>query len=89
MIKKYRKKPVVIKAVRVDQHNVHEVLDFIGKDLEAWQENSETGENRYLIQTKEGTMMANQGDWIIRGVENEHYPCRDSVFQATYDEVAE
>lgn len=36
------------------------------------------------IQTTEGTMTARDGDWIIRGIEGEFYPCRDSVFQATY-----
>lgn len=36
------------------------------------------------IATTEGTMTARDGDWIIRGVEGEFYPCRDSVFQATY-----
>lgn len=36
------------------------------------------------IQTAEGTMIASPGDWIIRGVEGELYPCKDSIFQATY-----
>jgi hypothetical protein len=41
----------------------------------------------YLVRTLEGIMRANEGDWLIQGVEGEIYPCKDSVFQATYDPV--
>lgn len=39
------------------------------------------------IETLEGTMHANPGDWIITGIRNEKYPCKDDIFQATYEEV--
>ncbi|MHC5719636.1 MAG: hypothetical protein ACYTX0_48240, partial [Nostoc sp.] len=42
-----------------------------------------------LLQTLEGTMAANPGDWIIRGVANEFYPCKNEIFLATYDLVVE
>ena len=41
-----------------------------------------------LIATLEGVMKAHYGDWIIRGVANEFYPCRRDIFEATYEEVA-
>lgn len=40
------------------------------------------------IDTMEGTMRADVGDWIIRGVQGEHYPCKPDIFEATYDEVS-
>lgn len=40
---------------------------------------------RWAIETREGTMIADPGDWIIRGVKGELYPCKDDIFKATYD----
>lgn len=44
---------------------------------------------RTTIHTLEGDMVGEPGDWLITGVEGEQYPCKDSVFQATYEPVAE
>ena len=41
------------------------------------------------IETLEGTMKANKGDWIIRGVKGELYPCKPDVFDMTYEELEE
>lgn len=41
------------------------------------------------IDTLEGTMMASPGDWIIRGVQGEFYPCKSDIFEATYERVAD
>ena len=46
-------------------------------------------EERTEIETLEGTMVAEPGDWIITGVENERYPCKPSVFAATYEPAEE
>lgn len=81
----WRKKPVEIQALRWTGSNQAEVADFMGAspafgtDLEgaAWVE----------IETLEGVMRANKGDWIIRGVRGEFYPCRDDIFRATYERV--
>ena len=43
--------------------------------------------NDVLIDTLEGTMRANPGDWIIRGVKGEFYPCKSDIFEATYEAV--
>lgn len=78
---KFRKKPVVIEAV---QHKASEQPDCFAADVMA-------GRMRYaedgsvLIDTLEGTMQAFPGDWIIRGVKGELYPCKPDIFAATYE----
>lgn len=41
------------------------------------------------IRTLEGTMTALYGDWIIKGIKGEIYPCRNDIFEATYEKVVE
>lgn len=80
---KYRKKPVVIEAIRWTGSNQADIADFMdsspafGSDGQgaAWAE----------IRTLEGTMRADLGDWIIRGVKGEYYPCKPDIFDATYE----
>lgn len=94
----FRKKPVEIEAVHWDGNNVDDVLAFINED-DRWKEGIDDG---YVggpgightpplgtldIPTLEGTMTASAGDWIIRGVKGEIYPCKPDIFEATYDEV--
>lgn len=83
-MKKYRKRPVVIEAVQItdatfdDPHPNEEHVVGVIYDPR----------NRCVrIRTLEGEMRGNLGDWIIRGVKGELYPCEDSIFRATYDEV--
>jgi hypothetical protein len=90
---KFRKKPVVIEAVRF-VCNLHEID---GKEP-SWYEAARTMnvdevgsilcvEDHLEITTLEGVMRANPGDWIIRGVKGEIYPCKPDIFEATYDPV--
>ena len=93
---KYRKKPVVIEAMQLENN-----YDSIVKVVE-WVENidmstSVIGMNAtvrniqdygYFINTLEGKMRANFGDYIIKGVQGEFYPCKPDIFEKTY-EVAE
>jgi hypothetical protein len=79
-MKKYRKKPVVIEAeLFINSADIHEfckdkVREPVGKD--------------YLeIETLEGVMRANKGDYIIKGVSGEFYPCKPDIFKATYEEI--
>lgn len=82
---KYRKKPVVIEADQLTIHNLSK--------LEAWCGGSIKGlklpiEERCIdIQTLEGEMRANMGDWIIKGIAGEFYPCKPEIFEATYEAV--
>lgn len=78
---KFRKKPVVIEAVQYDGTFP---LDFLG-DAEHVQALG-VGDG-IEIHTLEGVMTASVGDWIIRGVQGELYPCKPDIFEATYEAV--
>lgn len=56
--------------------------------IEAERFNPISGE-KATISTLEGDMIVCPGDWIIKGIEGEFYPCKDSIFQSTYEEVLE
>jgi hypothetical protein len=92
---KYRKKPVVIEAVKWDGQNVTEVKKFGNGDLIveiddlAWQVGKAAPVVTVLIKTLEGEMKANVGDFIIRGVNGEVYPCKPDIFEKTYEIVWE
>lgn len=75
---KYRKKPVVIEAVQYDGSFP---LDFLGDSENVYK----AGNRTIAIETLEGTMRADVGDWIIRGVQGELYPCKPDIFEATYE----
>jgi hypothetical protein len=79
---KYRKKPVVIEAVRWTGKNGSEVASFL-RVLADWRADGDD----ILIDTLEGTMAARPGDYIIRGVQDECYPCKPAIFEATYEPV--
>jgi len=83
---KYRKKPVVIEAVQWKGDNAIEVFAFVGIGRIDFT-NSHLGE--LSIDTLEGVMRASKGDFIIRGVEGELYPCKPEIFAATYEEVSD
>lgn len=82
---KYRKKPVVIEAVQITERNTTVVAGWCrgrvrGTKLPA-------SERFVQIDTLEGEMVGNIGDWIIKGVQGEFYPCKPDIFAATYDTV--
>lgn len=80
----YRKKPVVIEAVQwLGPETPHpKVREWT--DVEA-----PLGEKgRYYVDTLEGPLRVSPGDWIIRGVKGEFYPCKPDIFAATYEPVA-
>jgi hypothetical protein len=80
---KFRKKPVVIEAVLFNGQNTEEIerfLEPIGAGVY---------QNQVVIQTLEGVMKGDIGDWIIRGVKGEFYPCKPDIFAATYEHVEE
>ena len=74
----YRKKPVVIEAVQWDG-NLETLSIFPKEDIE----NVKLRDGDLYIQTLEGEMKANVGDYIIRGVKGEYYPCKPDIFEAT------
>lgn len=81
---KFRKKPVVIEAIQFMGHNDKICLEFcpVAFDPE--------GDYAYLIiPTLEGEMKVSYGDWIIKGVNGEFYPCKPDIFEKTYEKVIE
>lgn len=86
-IKKYRKKPVTIEAIQLNIHNVREVAEWCGADF-GYTFGSTEPDSLY-ISTLEGVMEADPGDYIIKGVQGEFYPCKPDIFAATYKEVEE
>lgn len=89
---KFRKKPVVIEAVQlIDEQSVAEAVTWMAQGgVTAELAVSQGGPNCTLfIPTLEGTMFADWGDWIIRGVQGEFYPCKPEIFAATYEPVAD
>ena len=88
MIKKYRKKPVKIEAIEfIDTpERIEEIFNFIG-DETIRVDYSIYNRPAVLIETLEGTMRADVGDYIIKGINGEFYPCKPDIFKKTYEEV--
>ena len=102
---KFRKKPVVIDAIQWNGANTAAVYEFIhGKfttprnymDEERWFEYDEICQRQGMIirtledgNKGEAKHVASVGDWIIKGIQGEHYPCKPDIFKATYEAVDE
>lgn len=84
---KYRKKPVEIDAVQFldTTESIMELSDFVGDIIRV---DYKDKDNPCLkIETLEGTMRASVGDYIIKGVKGEFYPCKPDIFEETYEKV--
>ena len=80
MTKKYRKKPIVIEAIQWTGDNLVEVSQFMTHGRY-------NGEVKTIeIETLEGIMIASIGDYIIKGIKGEFYPCKSDIFEQTYEE---
>ena len=80
---KFRKKPIIVEAEKFYQSEPMkgvncEIENFLGFPIQ-----------KFYIQTLEGKMEVKNGDWVITGVEGEMYPCKPSIFEATYEAVEE
>ncbi len=90
---RYKTKPVEIEAIQWTGLNLEEIKQFAGESLEydildtAW----EVGKGRpyiYMrIHTLEGIMNASEGDYIIKGLRGEFYPCKPDVFEKKYEVI--
>jgi hypothetical protein len=94
MSKKYRKKPVVIEAVQYKNFNGNEIEEFVGCKLQRELETETAylagkGSPKFsiIIETLEGNHKAMPGDFIIKGVQGEFYPCKPDIFEQTYEEA--
>lgn len=79
----FRKRPVEVEAVQWDgtAEGARPIIEWIGP---AARHTDYTGP-AILVQTLEGSMTARSGDWIIKGVKGEFYPCKPDIFAATYE----
>ena len=90
--KRFRKKPVVIEAIQWTGDNLEAIITFTGlndsvKDM-PWDEYDVFVKDKGLkIFTLEGPLMASVGDWIIKGIQGEFYPCKPDIFEQTYEKV--
>ena len=85
-VQQFRKRPVVIEAIRyIPGKTCQDVAAFTGV---SHSEDDCFDDAEWVIETLEGTMFARPGDWIIRGVQGEFYPCKPDIFDATYEAEA-
>jgi hypothetical protein len=87
MMRRYVKKPIIIDAVQWKGDNRTDIWEFC--PLSYFNTDFETGDLRLMIQTLEGSMEASLGDYIIKGIKGEFYPCKEDIFYLTYDEVTD
>jgi len=84
---KFRKKPVVIEAIQMTLENLDKIRDWIPQEIFISKFVGELSTVAGAIKTLEGTMIASEGDWIIKGVNGEFYPCKPDIFEKTYESV--
>ena len=82
MTQQYRKKPIVIEAMRIDSYDHDGMCEIV-----TWCGGRAVGDDNHVIaiDTLEGTMYADPGDYVIKGVQGEFYPCKPDIFEATYE----
>ena len=90
---KYRKKPVVVDAIQWNGSNIKELEAFVTRGLSichAIGVDVANGVKYYVsIQTLEGEHLVREGDYIIKGVKGEFYPCKPDIFEQTYEKVGD
>lgn len=90
IFKRYRKLPVTIEAVKYTGAQAREIADWCGghfsEPIKAGKQTI-TAFHPLYIPTLEGEMTADEGDYIIKGVKGEFYPCKSDIFELTYEEV--
>lgn len=90
---KYRKKPVVINAFKwtgdMFQNEDPEWMIEAIQECKVYFSNIGKEDVVMKIETLEGVMSANRGDYIIQGVKGELYPCKPDIFEMTYEEVTD
>jgi hypothetical protein len=88
-MKYYRKKPVVIEAMQLSRNFADVIAKWIGRENINSMGPGEFAEDSCYIDIKTfvGSMLANEGDYIIKGVNGEFYPCKPDIFAKTYELV--
>ena len=87
---KYKKKPIVIEAIQLRQDTIQECYDFIDTKVGNFPETGrgiDPADGQFKITTLEGVMIAEVGDYIIKGINGEFYPCKPDIFEKTYEKI--
>lgn len=79
---RYCKKPIIVEAVQWNGANKVEIQQFMNRYLDEY-----TDTHGLVIPTLEGNMVASLGDYIIKGIDGEFYPCKPDIFDRTYEIV--
>ena len=89
-VMKYQKKPIIIEAIQWTGKNFNEIEKFIGNDFLKLNLISHTVNTPdILIPTFQGVVKATIGDYIIKGLQGECYPCKPDIFRETYQPIEE
>ena len=86
-MQKFVKKPVVIEAIQYNGINITEVESFVGAKLPSVLLSVE--DTQLVIPTLEGDMKVSKGDYIIKGIKGEFYPCKPDIFKQSYNMIKE
>ena len=78
LLTKFRKRPIVIEAIQLTKENMDKVAKLCDGSV---------GDTTIFLTTLEGVMSAQFGDWIIKGINGEFYPCKPDIFEKTYEEL--
>ena len=92
LLKKYRKKPVEIEAIQLHMSNMDRLMEQMrreGHEVSTFSQPPMRTISGIKINTLEGVMQANFGDYIIKGVQGEYYPCKPDIFEKTNEPVVE
>lgn len=85
---KYRKKPVIVEAKQyLREENIAEIQDWFKENNSSRDLIFKPFKDDYYIRTLEGECILTKGDYIIKGVKGEFYPCKPDIFKATYEKV--
>jgi hypothetical protein len=82
---RYRKRPVEIEAQQFTRETFRAGVRFVPLDQFSEAGEGDDGRVFMTIKTLEGVMRVDEGDWIIRGVQGEFYPCKPDIFEKTYE----
>lgn len=85
-VRRFRKKPVEVEAIQFTDKSKNEVFGWVTCQKTA----SFDMENKpvLVIKTLEGQMTAMMGDWVIKGIKGEFYPCKPDIFERSYDKIS-
>jgi len=87
---KYRKKPLVVEAMMFKRETYDKLREFTGRKASRLAiPKCPDGKAVCYIETLEGDKTATEGDYIIKGVQDEFYPCKPDIFEETYERVDE